>query len=228
MIKCGWASIDEKGHARGGKAGDQTGKEVKVGGWYDFSQNVVIRFKDRAKAKKAASICKKICSNNKVGYDQNQRTTLFDELKKADWDPDKISKKVETDCSAMLAAVCNAVGIKVNKNWWTGNMVAACKAHPKEFEILTRAKYLNSDKYLKTGDMIVNTARHTIMALEDGSAYGSAPKVTAPKATKKSNYTIAKEVIDGKWGNGETRKKKLKAAGYDYSAVQTLVNRMVK
>jgi hypothetical protein len=31
--------------------------------------------------------------------------------------------------------------------------------------------------------------------------------------------TIAKEVIAGKWGNGTERKKKLTAAGYDYSAV---------
>lgn len=30
-VKCGWASIDEWGRASGGKAGDQTGVEVKVG-----------------------------------------------------------------------------------------------------------------------------------------------------------------------------------------------------
>lgn len=41
---------------------------------------------------------------------------------------------------------------------------------------------------------------------------------------KKSNYEIALEVINGKWGNGSTRKKKLKAAGYDYAAVQRIVN----
>ena len=47
---------------------------------------------------------------------------------------------------------------------------------------------------------------------------------TAPK--KKSNEEIAKEVIQGKWGNGATRKKKLKEAGYDYSAIQKIVNKM--
>ena len=36
--------------------------------------------------------------------------------------------------------------------------------------------------------------------------------------------TIAKEVIEGKWGNGRTRKDKLTAAGYDYYKVQSLVN----
>lgn len=39
------------------------------------------------------------------------------------------------------------------------------------------------------------------------------------------NYTsLAREVIAGKWGNGETRKKRLEAAGYDYNAVQIAVN----
>lgn len=47
-------------------------------------------------------------------------------------------------------------------------------------------------------------------------------------AKKKSNETIAKEVIAGKWGSGETRKKKLKAAGYDYNAVQKIVNKLCK
>lgn len=44
----------------------------------------------------------------------------------------------------------------------------------------------------------------------------------------KSIETIAKEVIAGKWGNGETRKKKLEAAGYDYSKVQAKVNQLLK
>ena len=39
---------------------------------------------------------------------------------------------------------------------------------------------------------------------------------------------IAKEVIAGKWGNGTTRKKRLKAAGYDYNAIQKEVNRLTK
>lgn len=39
---------------------------------------------------------------------------------------------------------------------------------------------------------------------------------------------IAKEVLDGKWGNGSDRKDKLLAAGYDPVAVQVLVNQMLK
>ena len=39
---------------------------------------------------------------------------------------------------------------------------------------------------------------------------------------------MAKEVLAGKWGNGEDRKKRLQAAGYDYPAVQAQVNELVK
>lgn len=41
---------------------------------------------------------------------------------------------------------------------------------------------------------------------------------------KKSNEEIANEVIAGKWGNGQERKSKLASAGYDYNAIQRIVN----
>lgn len=41
---------------------------------------------------------------------------------------------------------------------------------------------------------------------------------------KKSVDEIADEVIVGKWGSGEDRKKKLTASGYDFSTVQSRVN----
>ncbi|XLX18805.1 hypothetical protein P5008_04640 [Helcococcus ovis] len=34
--------------------------------------------------------------------------------------------------------------------------------------------------------------------------------------------------MNGKWGNGEERKKKLKNAGYDYYKIQKIVNRLIK
>ena len=46
--------------------------------------------------------------------------------------------------------------------------------------------------------------------------------------TKKSVDTIAREVIQGKWGNGSERKQRLTAAGYDYSVVQKRVNELLR
>lgn len=47
-------------------------------------------------------------------------------------------------------------------------------------------------------------------------------------ASKKSNDDIATEVIAGKWGNGAVRKKKLTEAGYDYTAIQNIVNKRLR
>lgn len=44
---------------------------------------------------------------------------------------------------------------------------------------------------------------------------------------KKSVDDLAKEVIHGDWGNGDERKKRLTAAGYDYYAVQKRVNELL-
>ena len=53
--------------------------------------------------------------------------------------------------------------------------------------------------------------------------------VYTPKTGKKKTVTeIAKEVIQGKWGNGDERKRRLTAAGYDYAEVQKEVNRLLR
>jgi hypothetical protein len=46
-------------------------------------------------------------------------------------------------------------------------------------------------------------------------------------STKKNVDEIAREVIAGKWGNGQDRKNRLAAAGYDYATVQARVNQLV-
>lgn len=57
---------------------------------------------------------------------------------------------------------------------------------------------------------------------KSGTASKPAP---APAPARKSNEVIAQEVINGAWGNGEDRKKRLTAAGYNYAVVQAIVNK---
>lgn len=52
------------------------------------------------------------------------------------------------------------------------------------------------------------------------------PEPAAP--TKKSNDTIADEVIKGLWGNGSDRVNRLTAAGYDAKAIQAIVDTKLK
>lgn len=61
------------------------------------------------------------------------------------------------------------------------------------------------------------------------SVFDSKGNVVYPKAApaKKSVAVIAQEVIDGKWGNGQDRKNRLTAAGYNYDEVQNYVNKLL-
>ncbi len=45
---------------------------------------------------------------------------------------------------------------------------------------------------------------------------------------RQSDLSIANEVIDGKWGNGQDRINRLTAAGYDARYIQSLVNDILK
>ena len=58
------------------------------------------------------------------------------------------------------------------------------------------------------------------------NGYGKGTPSPAPQPTpsKKSNEELANEVIAGQWGNGDDRRNRLTQAGYNYDAVQSIVN----
>lgn len=192
---CGWASINENGKAAGGKNGDQTGREVRTGNWYNFGQTVVLRFKDRNKAAKAATAMKQLCDNDAVGYCQRQRTTLYTELEKVGWKPTELKTPCATDCSAMMSPVLRCAGIRVSKDIYTGNMVNAIMA-TGEFEKITGSKYTGTGDNLMVGDISVAAGSHTIMALENGcnvssgSSAGNAHGNNVPSAPSGKNPNV--------------------------------------
>ena len=95
---------------------------------------------------------------------------------------------------------------RVRKTW------ADSKSQKGAFSVLANAKKCtDSNKGYSVFD-------------EDGRKVYPVDSSTA----KKSVDTIAREVIRGDWGNGDERKKKLTAAGYDYSTVQKRVNELLK
>lgn len=57
--------------------------------------------------------------------------------------------------------------------------------------------------------------------------YGGADAPAKEPMTAEEIDKVAKEVLDGKYGNGGTRKSKITAAGYDYNAVQKRVNEIL-
>ena len=48
-----------------------------------------------------------------------------------------------------------------------------------------------------------------------------------PAPSTKSIDEVAREVIQGQWGNGDDRKNRLTAAGYNYAQVQARVNQLL-
>ena len=165
-IKIGHARSDENNKAKGGKAGDQTSKEVTIQNWYSGSWTTVFRAKDTKVAERLAKTTEYICNNNNIGYDQSQRTTLYERAEKCNWDIQKITEKCECDCSSLVAVCVNAAGIKISKNMYTGNQKAVLSATGK-FEILTDSKYLTKADYLKRGDILLGPG-HTAIVLSNG------------------------------------------------------------
>ena len=166
-VKIGHAHSDENGKAKGGRAGDQTSKEVLIQDWYNRSGgwSAVFRAKDFKIAEKIAKTMEQACDNNNIGYDQGQRITLYEKAKKLDWDLSKIKEKCECDCSSLVAVCVSAAGIKISKDMYTGNQKAVLQATSK-FEILTDSKYLIKSDYLKRGDILLGPG-HTAIVLSD-------------------------------------------------------------
>ena len=219
---------DENGRYSGGKAGDQTGTEWQVINWYNRPWKCVLRHPNADVRAMIASMAKAAAVNNKIGYCQSHRGTFWTNLADSNYDPAQITVACEADCSSGVAAIVKGAGYrlgidalkKVSTACYTGNLRAALKA--AGFEVLTESKYLTSDAYLLAGDILLNDGAHTATNLTDGAkAHGTA-------TPSKSINEVAKEVINGKWGNGSDRTNRLTAAGYDAKAVQNEVNRILR
>ena len=142
------ASINEKGTATGGATGDQTGKEIYIRDYYEYSR----------------------------GWDVHLRY---------------IGAITEVSPDISIDTVAREI---IAGKWGNGD---------------TRKKLLTEAGY------DYNTVQSKVNALLSGTGL-------------KSNGEIAREVIAGKWGNGNTRKNKLTNAGYNYSAIQKLVNKTLR
>ncbi|MBO5527102.1 MAG: hypothetical protein VZQ95_04040 [Erysipelotrichaceae bacterium] len=98
-------------------------------------------------------------------------------------------------------------------------------------EIKQKLEAAGYDTYLQ----VKSKANSLIKAAADAKAAAEAAAKAAAKKAEEAREAakaarieeLAKEVIQGKWGNGQERKDKLTAAGYDYSAVQGKVNELL-
>lgn len=165
---------DENKTYTGGKAGDQTGHEAELKKWYKRPWSVVLRYPDQAVGLTIAQEGVAMCLNDKVGYDQNQRTTYWRELQAAGYDPRKITVACEEDCTAGVSANVRAAGyihgIKALQD------VPICTSRNMRaqfvkagFVALTASKYLNGPDYLLPGDILLYESHHAAINVTLGS-----------------------------------------------------------
>ena len=176
-VMIGSARIDENGKATGGKAGDQTGREVSTQAWYKHAKGWrVFRAKDPAAAEKIAWDMQAACDSAYIGYDQGQRSTLYNVSKPLGFNCKKVRTHCETDCSALVRVCCAYAGIML-PDIRTTNEPSALLASGA-FTELTGAKYTDQQDYLRRGDILcTRTQGHTVVVLSNGS---KAEAVVAP------------------------------------------------
>ena len=144
------------------------------------------------------------------------------------YDPDKYDKALAEFISDILPGRAQSI---VKRSDLANPKRAAAKGYP--YRLLECGFITNAQDVKIFNGQIDDIAKGILSVFgikASGSAAGtSKPAESKPAAStgKKSTDTIAKEVIAGEWGNGDARKKKLEAAGYDYDTIQKRVNEML-
>lgn len=159
---------DENKKARGGQPGDQTGEEVVLREWRLNPKGWrVFRPKDPAVADRIAWDAKAAAANPYIGYDQDDRMTLYNVAKLCGFNCANISTACECDCSSLVQVCVNYGGIKVGRF----NTASEAKVLLKTgaFDELTGAEYTESPDRLRCGDILVTVTKgHTCICVSDG------------------------------------------------------------
>lgn len=203
-VKISNCGHDENGRYAGGKAGDQTGTEYQIINWYNRPWLCILRFEDPKVASLIAEQATQAAKNNMIGYDQgtagnsNDRYTFWEQLVANGYDPSKIKKPCETDCSQSTASIVKSVGYRMNLPklktvsiyLTTYDMRQALKNAGAK--VLTDSKYLTSGDYVKAGDILLNDNHHVAIAVTSGAkASTSSTSGTAASDVEKKQNTVA-------------------------------------
>lgn len=164
----------------------------------------------------------------------------IEDKKQANLGVSVISDIIRAFCETVEAAGYYVV-VYANKDWLTNRIDADCKSR---YDIWL-AQWTSKPTYTGSYGMWQYTSDGAVDGIagrvDMNIAYKDYPSViagmdgssdtttsTPTDTAKKTNAELANEVIAGKWGNGEERKQRLTAAGYDYDAVQAIVNKLVQ
>ncbi len=201
MVQIGSARLNESGKTTGGKAGDQTGREVGVQAWYMHTKGwIVLRAKDPAAREKIAYAMAAACANEHIGYCQSHRTGATLAAEPYGYDPARIQQDTETDCSELVRLCCLYAGIKVPSfNTASEKTMLEKTGH---FAVYTDGDHCNGPDRLLRGDILVTrTKGHTVVVLSDGAAAAqeraTVPDAQLVKVTKAESAKAYSKAIAG-------------------------------
>lgn len=155
------------------------------------------------------------------------------------------------DCSSLVAAALHWAGFAVSPYSWTGNLEGQLRS---EGFVDCAPPWKAGDVHLKPKHhvaMSVNEAQvaHASINEKGGTVGGMTGDQTGREVCVRDYYDypggwdvhlrypssapltveeLAQEVIAGKWGNGDDRKRRLAKAGHDYASVQSRVNAILR
>ena len=156
------------------------------------------------------------------------------------------------DCSSLVATALYEAGFKVSPSSWTGNLekqLRDCGFEDCQYPWKAGDIHLNKGNHVcmsisetQIAEACINE-KGTVTGGQTGDQTGNEIRIgnyynyylgwdlhlryngaKIPSDNKLSLYTLAREVIMGKWGVGSERKGLLEKAGYNYEEVQEYVN----
>lgn len=218
------ASCDENGRYVGGQAGNQSGTELNIRGYYSSSGNPwkCYRPKDATVAKKIAENASGAVANLNIGYDQNERNTIRAKAQKVNLVLSAINEACECDCMSLAGecAICagasDAILFEGNSLPWTGN------AHEK---LMATGMFDCKgsglpESQLCVGDILVRDG-HAVIVVSGKAATGSLSTQTVVSGTIEE---LARAIWIGRiTETGEARRKLL---GDKYDAVQAKIQEL--
>ena len=166
------------------------------------------------------------------------------------WRQDENENRVYANCKGTVVEVQDGLGNLQGstgvQSWGNyvlikhGNGYHSRYAHLKSGILVKKGQEVDENTQLGViGDSGNAYGRH--LHFEVATGYSSSTRIdpttyltkaiyeepSKPAEVEKSIDELAREVIAGKWGNGQERKDKLTQAGYDYDAVQAKVNEIL-